>query len=86
MLLTANDKTVKLWKIYGKKIKAVSNMNLDAPPLATGGPLSTSFGSNSSISSCASGRSSSGRDSPDSLLESQHQRNLRLPHMSTCER
>lgn len=29
MLLSTNDKTIKLWKIYGKKIKAVSNMNLE---------------------------------------------------------
>jgi len=29
LLLSTNDKTIKLWKIYGKKIKAVSNMNLE---------------------------------------------------------
>jgi len=98
MLLTTNDKTIKLWKIYGKKIKAVSNMNLEAPPLATGGALNTSFGSNSSISSASSrsSRSSSERgstpDSPDAptastgLPEGLPARNLRLPLMSTCER
>lgn len=29
MLLSTNDKTIKLWKIYGKKIKTVSKMNLE---------------------------------------------------------
>jgi serine/threonine-protein phosphatase 2A regulatory subunit B len=29
MLLSTNDKTIKLWKIYGKKIKILSNMNME---------------------------------------------------------
>ena len=40
MLLSTNDKTIKLWKIYGKKIKTVSNMNIDPPPSPPRAPLS----------------------------------------------
>jgi serine/threonine-protein phosphatase 2A regulatory subunit B len=29
MLLSTNDKTIKLWKIYRKKIKILSNMNME---------------------------------------------------------
>lgn len=29
MLLTTNDKTIKLWKVYEKQIKTVSSMKLD---------------------------------------------------------
>jgi len=29
MLLSTNDKTIKLWKIYGKRIKILSNMNIE---------------------------------------------------------
>eukprot|EP00708_Paratrimastix_pyriformis_P002357 GAFH01001103.1.p1 GENE.GAFH01001103.1~~GAFH01001103.1.p1 ORF type:complete len:463 (-),score=160.40 GAFH01001103.1:548-1936(-) len=29
MLITTNDKTIKLWKVYEKKVKQVSNTNLD---------------------------------------------------------
>lgn len=36
MLLSTNDKTIKLWKIYGKKIKTVSNMNLSAHDIPAG--------------------------------------------------
>jgi len=35
MLLSTNDKTIKLWKIYGKKIKTVSNMNIEQASGAT---------------------------------------------------
>ena len=88
MLLTTNDKTIKLWKIYGKKIKAVTNMNLGPPALATGGGRETSFGSSSSMSS----RSSSGSNpdlSDSSGLASDSSAappSLRLPQMSTCEK
>ena len=29
MLLSTNDKTIKLWKVHEKKVKTVSEMNLD---------------------------------------------------------
>ena len=35
LLLSTNDKTIKLWKIYGKKIKTISKMNLE-PPMREG--------------------------------------------------
>jgi serine/threonine-protein phosphatase 2A regulatory subunit B len=37
MLLSTNDKTIKLWKIHGKKIKVLSNMNIHQH---NGAPLS----------------------------------------------
>lgn len=37
MLLSTNDKTIKLWKIYGKKIKTVSNMNIEGRNNGGGG-------------------------------------------------
>mmetsp|Transcript_25512 Transcript_25512/g.43595 ORF Transcript_25512/g.43595 Transcript_25512/m.43595 type:complete len:481 (+) Transcript_25512:61-1503(+) len=71
MLLTSNDKTVKLWKVYGKKIKAVSNMNLrtvgERGPIGRGG-----------ASACAAAGDQLGRPP---RIDS-----LRLPQMSTCER
>lgn len=66
MLLSTNDKTIKLWKIYGKKIKTVSNMNLE--PGARNGCVR-------SAAAASPGRS------PTRRID-----NLRLPHMSTCER
>ena len=35
LLLTANEKTIKLWKVYGKAIRTVTSMNLEPTP--TGG-------------------------------------------------
>ncbi len=41
-LLSTNDKTIKLWKVFDKKIKTVSMMNLDASQQANGPvPVST---------------------------------------------
>ena len=87
MLLSTNDKTIKLWKIYGKTIKAVSNMNLEPPPLAGGGGGSSA----SSSSSCGGGSvGSSTSTSPEPPaardLFPDGARSLRLPRMSACER
>ena len=71
LLLSTNDKTIKLWKIYGKKIKTVSNMNIDASARATNGctkPASPGGGG-------AGARGARGKIDC-----------LRLPTMSTCER
>ena len=38
LLLTTNDKTIKLWKIYGKAIKTLSQMNLDPISADSGVP------------------------------------------------
>jgi len=37
MLLSTNDKTIKLWKVHEKKVKAVSEMNLNAQARANPG-------------------------------------------------
>lgn len=69
MLLSTNDKTIKLWKIYGKKIKTVSHMNLDSSQRAQ---------------ACAGPYSLDGAAGPGSLPYPIIER-LRLPIMSTCD-
>ena len=71
MLLTTNDKTIKLWKVYGKRIKAVSNMNF---PSEHGAPAREprSGGASTSVSGLGFGL--------PVRIES-----LRLPQMSACE-
>eukprot|EP00798_Chlamydomonas_sp_ICE-L_P011588 gene11588-34291_t len=32
MLLSTNDKTVKLWKVYEKKVSSMANFNVEGPP------------------------------------------------------
>mmetsp|Transcript_33283 Transcript_33283/g.108844 ORF Transcript_33283/g.108844 Transcript_33283/m.108844 type:complete len:460 (-) Transcript_33283:383-1762(-) len=44
MLLSTNDKTIKLWKVYGKKIKTVSNMNIEPRNGCAGGPAAVMRG------------------------------------------
>uniref|UniRef100_A0A7S0P3H7 Serine/threonine-protein phosphatase 2A 55 kDa regulatory subunit B n=1 Tax=Calcidiscus leptoporus TaxID=127549 RepID=A0A7S0P3H7_9EUKA len=70
LLLSTNDKTIKLWKVYGKKIKAVSNMNLEASRV--GGVCGGTHGVMGAPWVTA----------PTAAGE----RVLRLPQVSTCER
>mmetsp|Transcript_21486 Transcript_21486/g.46921 ORF Transcript_21486/g.46921 Transcript_21486/m.46921 type:complete len:423 (+) Transcript_21486:445-1713(+) len=70
LLLSTNDKTIRLWKIYGKKIKAVSEMNVDTSTDSSGGMW------------LASTQQTGNPAQPPSGLEHR----LRLPRVSTCER
>eukprot|EP00897_Mesotaenium_endlicherianum_P006297 jgi/Mesen1/5696/ME000288S04905 len=38
-LLSTNDKTIKLWKVFEKKVKCVSDFNLGSGRLSNGGPI-----------------------------------------------
>ncbi|KAL5176303.1 Serine/threonine protein phosphatase 2A regulatory subunit B beta isoform [Glycine soja] len=58
-LLSTNDKTIKFWKVQEKKVKKVSDMNVD-PKLMGNGSIASSSNSGSSKSYLANGVSSDG--------------------------
>ncbi|MBA0812245.1 hypothetical protein Gohar_026229, partial [Gossypium harknessii] len=46
-LLSTNDKTIKFWKVQEKKVKKISEMNLDPPKAVGNGCVASSSNSNS---------------------------------------
>ncbi|KAK8664332.1 hypothetical protein V6N13_084126 [Hibiscus sabdariffa] len=56
-LLSTNDKTIKFWKVQEKKLKKISEMNLDPPKAVGNGSMACSSNSNSPIPCLANGGS-----------------------------
>lgn len=76
--------TIKLWKIYGKSIKAISNMNVDSSPQSSGQSCCSSRSGGSWASDDGSSRMSN-ECSPSSGAGSQDISNLRLPKLFAYE-
>lgn len=73
MLLSTNDKTIKLWKVHEKKVKCVSSFNIDPQPGVTSPGVARS--------SMLNGWSASRTAGPDRPSIS----SLRLPTVSSAE-
>ncbi|TYH48504.1 hypothetical protein ES332_D10G071600v1 [Gossypium tomentosum] len=56
-LLSTNDKTIKFWKVQEKKVKKISEMNLDPPKAVGNGCVASSSNSNSPTPGLANGGS-----------------------------
>nr|KJB70308.1 hypothetical protein B456_011G067400 [Gossypium raimondii] len=56
-LLSTNDKTIKFWKVQEKKVKKISEMNLDPPKAVGNGCVASSSNSNSPTPCLANGGS-----------------------------
>ncbi|GMI93739.1 hypothetical protein like AT1G17720 [Hibiscus trionum] len=56
-LLSTNDKTIKFWKVQEKKLKKISEMNLDPPKAVGNGSMACSSNSNIPIPCLANGGS-----------------------------
>ncbi|KAL4386838.1 hypothetical protein GQ457_09G006000 [Hibiscus cannabinus] len=56
-LLSTNDKTIKFWKVQEKKLKKISEMNLNPPKAVGNGSMACSSNSNSPIPCLANGGS-----------------------------
>lgn len=63
-LISTNDKTIKLWKVFEKQMQCVSNFNLDAHAKANG---AAGGGGGSALGPNTPGKSSSAPDSPASV-------------------
>ncbi|GAU27400.1 hypothetical protein TSUD_356350 [Trifolium subterraneum] len=57
-LLSTNDKTIKFWKVQEKKVKKISDMNIDPSKAMGNGSIASSSSSNSSKPHLANGGSS----------------------------
>ncbi|KAB2061131.1 hypothetical protein ES319_A10G065800v1 [Gossypium barbadense] len=80
-LLSTNDKTIKFWKVQEKKVKKISEMNLDPPKAVGNGCVASSSNSNSPTLCLANGGSSGNDFSfPPGGLPS-----LRLPVVVTSQ-
>ncbi|KAG8481846.1 hypothetical protein CXB51_027151 [Gossypium anomalum] len=80
-LLSTNDKTIKFWKVQEKKVKKISEMNLDPPKAVGNGCVASSSNSNSPTPCLANGGSSDNDFSfPPAGLPS-----LRLPVVTSQE-
>ncbi|VVA91689.1 unnamed protein product [Arabis nemorensis] len=84
-LLSTNDKTIKYWKVQEKKVKKISEMNID-PSIASGGSsLPSSSNSNSPNRLVANGLPAHGYPSNDFSFPPGGIPSLRLPVVTSQE-